>query len=538
MSRSKSFIPKAFKAVESFAVAFCLAWQPTNMAWAAGESIVETIRALIEKGNSLLSHGSYEAAIAEYEKVLEKEPNNPYAKSNIVLAHNNWGITYFKQGKLEQAKKEWDTALKLDPNDKNAHNNIAVLKRELAKQGKTLDDIDTEKKAEAAKKEKDKAAAEAAPSSAVVILSAPQKQPASESSPEASAGASGAQIMTPQRSSGSGAQIMTPAPSNNSSNSATSSASNSGSGGMILSGGTSSGPSNAALGAPEKSASNVSGAAKADSRAEKGSIQTYGQQGYSQDVPAQAEASPAVPKTKAQEELEAFKRLTSTGDKASAQEPTASADSLRRYVPTSGAPLVFHSSARLKTDSGESADFMDDKLGSTGNAPSNSQVNYQTAPQANSPANYQVGSQARVQTRSQASPQSNYQSNYQQNYTRPQANPPYQFMRPPDQQQNSAGTTDSAQTSSDSEKPKSRKHHNKKQVAEAPAPSSDSSVNSPNSIDGVLNRLEVKIYGQSTTESSIIKRLEQMETDSFGRPSVGAISARLTRLKKMYNVSD
>jgi tetratricopeptide (TPR) repeat protein len=492
-----SFVPKQIKVYNwAFCLAaLCLAWQSTTVTW-AGESIVETIRALIEKGNALLSHGSYEQAIEEYEKVLDKEPNNPYARSNIVLAHNNWGITYFHQGKYEQAKKEWDIALKLDPNDRNGHNNIAVLKRELAKQGKTLDDIDTEKKkqAEAAKKEQEKKAADAAPSSAVVMLSAPQKQPASESSSETPPD-------THPDTRASGAQLVAPANSN------------SGSGAMILSGGTSASSTNSAQNSTPNSATASATSSAPNSNADKGAIQTYGQQGYAKVDPNQAETGAApVQKTKAQEELEAFKRLTSTSEKSAAQQ-SPQPETYRPSINT-GAPLVFHSSARLKTDSGESADFMDDKL----------------APPANTARpGQQAGPPAQPAVQQYSAPQ---QSSAPQQYSAPAAE---------------SGTTESAQkSSSDNEESKpSRHHHKPRQVAEVSQPSSQSvpqsSIDSPiqqNSIDGVLNRLEVKIYGQATSESSIIKRLERMETDSFGRPSVGAISARLARLKKMYNVSD
>src|SRR5271154_2298524 len=74
------------------------------------EGSVAEIRSLIDRGNYLLSKRQFQQAIDTYQKVLDLEPNNPYAKINILLTHNDWGIFYFQNGNYESAKSEWDKA--------------------------------------------------------------------------------------------------------------------------------------------------------------------------------------------------------------------------------------------------------------------------------------------------------------------------------------------------------------------------------------------------------------------------------------------
>lgn len=96
---------------------------------------VANARNHINKGNNLLVHSQFQAALVEYQQALDCEPANPVAKANIVLVHNNWGIQYFHQHKYDEARDEWNESLKLSPNDRNAKNNLAILKTTLAKLG-------------------------------------------------------------------------------------------------------------------------------------------------------------------------------------------------------------------------------------------------------------------------------------------------------------------------------------------------------------------------------------------------------------------
>ena len=87
----------------------------------------------VNKGNYLLTHQQFQAALTQYEQALELDPMNSVAKANIVLVHNNWGIQYFHQRKYDEARNEWNASLKLSPTDHNAKNNLQILKTTLAK---------------------------------------------------------------------------------------------------------------------------------------------------------------------------------------------------------------------------------------------------------------------------------------------------------------------------------------------------------------------------------------------------------------------
>lgn len=97
------------------------------------------IRAAIAKGNSLMARNLYKQAVDEYEKCLEIDPENSYAKSNIVLAHNNWGIYHFNQGQYDLAKEQWQCALRLNPGDRLARYNLNVWQKTMARLGKSSD---------------------------------------------------------------------------------------------------------------------------------------------------------------------------------------------------------------------------------------------------------------------------------------------------------------------------------------------------------------------------------------------------------------
>lgn len=54
-------------------------------------------------------------------------------------------------------------------------------------------------------------------------------------------------------------------------------------------------------------------------------------------------------------------------------------------------------------------------------------------------------------------------------------------------------------------------------------------------VDEQLNRIEHKVYGRSLDELPITKRLEKLETDSFGQVSTSPIIERLQKLKQLYD---
>jgi tetratricopeptide (TPR) repeat protein len=107
---------------------------PAVRAWAVDS---DEVRNSINQGNNYLNHNCFKQAIDEYEKCLDIDPDNGYAKSNIVLAHNNWGIFYFRQGKYELAKEQWQIALRLSPSDRKAKYNLDICQQALARMGKS-----------------------------------------------------------------------------------------------------------------------------------------------------------------------------------------------------------------------------------------------------------------------------------------------------------------------------------------------------------------------------------------------------------------
>lgn len=115
-----------------------------------------------------------------------------------------------------------------------------------------------------------------------------------------------------------------------------------------------------------------------------------------------------------------------------------------------------------------------------------------------------------------------------------------------------AVTSSSFQTQEEAPAPEEKSSHKKKHAREpvadatnpewsqpsrSPSPGGESSGGMGN-VDSTLTKLETKIYGQPRPQPSVIKRLERMEIDSFGRASVGSITERIDKLKKMYSVTD
>lgn len=99
----------------------------------------KTARDWLSTGNYLLSQNRFKQALEAYEQCLILDPGNAYAKSNIVLVHNNWGIFYFRKAQYELAKQEWLTALNLDPKNRNVKNNLATWQKAMQKLGHPTD---------------------------------------------------------------------------------------------------------------------------------------------------------------------------------------------------------------------------------------------------------------------------------------------------------------------------------------------------------------------------------------------------------------
>jgi len=419
-------------------------WRPLDLPAQANEGGVEKIRALIERGNALMNRQQFQPAIDEYQQVLDLEPNNPYAKANLILAHNNWGIFYFHKGELELAKAEWDKALTIDPNDHNAKNNLLVLKRRLAQLGKSLDDLSKEKAAKTAAKAEEKKKEEPPAPSGVVLLTPQKKEDAQPSNQEST----GVVLLTPQKKQDAPA-------------------------------GTTETPTDNKTVSPQVKAPEA--------------VSTEAAHGAPVEVARPVETPPPARRTKADDELDAFRRMTS---------PSGSYNSGSASSTAPPAISTFRPVPRRRV--GSPTSFLDDTA-----APPVKPVQIESD-QPNSP------------------PESN--------------------LPPQPQPVTSSSFQTPEETPASEEKAAHKKKHTRQPVADATNPEwaqpsgSPSAVReisgAPGNVDYALNKLETKIYGQPRPQPSVLKRLERMEIDSFGRASVGSITDRIDKLKKLYNITD
>ena len=78
-------------------------------------SVAEEAQLHLERGNELADQEQWQAAIDEYEKAIELDPN--------AAAYYNRGITYAELGRLELALADYDKAIELDPKDATSYIN-------------------------------------------------------------------------------------------------------------------------------------------------------------------------------------------------------------------------------------------------------------------------------------------------------------------------------------------------------------------------------------------------------------------------------
>ncbi len=95
------------------------------------------IKANFENGVKLSDQGSYAEAIVEFNKALEKAPDQPVIISRVAEA-------YMKLGKNEEALANYKKAIELDPKDSSLYTNMGVA---LSKMGKTAESREAFKKA-------------------------------------------------------------------------------------------------------------------------------------------------------------------------------------------------------------------------------------------------------------------------------------------------------------------------------------------------------------------------------------------------------
>jgi len=88
------------------------------------------------RGNEYAQSGDLEKAVAEYQAVLEIEPDNVSAMTNL-------GVVYYQMGKLDEAVAQYKKALEIAPNDADIHSNLAAAYVQLGRMERALDEYRT-----------------------------------------------------------------------------------------------------------------------------------------------------------------------------------------------------------------------------------------------------------------------------------------------------------------------------------------------------------------------------------------------------------
>ncbi len=123
---SKSLMTSHLSRFQRIATAILLT-SSFNMIQPASADTATDIRDHNNRGNMLLARRLFQDAITEYETVLQIDPSHAIAKGNLALAHNEWGIWFYRARKYKEAKDQWDIAAKLNPNDQNVKRNLRLL---------------------------------------------------------------------------------------------------------------------------------------------------------------------------------------------------------------------------------------------------------------------------------------------------------------------------------------------------------------------------------------------------------------------------
>jgi len=78
-----------------------------------------TIEDHFQKGNEYIQAGQFDKAAAEFEAVLEDEPDRISALTNL-------GVAYYNIGRLDDAIAQYQKALEVGPDDADIHSNLAA----------------------------------------------------------------------------------------------------------------------------------------------------------------------------------------------------------------------------------------------------------------------------------------------------------------------------------------------------------------------------------------------------------------------------
>ena len=94
------------------------------------------IKEHFEKGNELAKAGDFEKAIGEFEAVLEVNPSDASARSNL-------GVVYYNLGRLDEAIEQYQKAIEAAPKDGDLHSNLAAAYVQQNQLDKALEEYQT-----------------------------------------------------------------------------------------------------------------------------------------------------------------------------------------------------------------------------------------------------------------------------------------------------------------------------------------------------------------------------------------------------------
>ncbi|MGD2206838.1 MAG: tetratricopeptide repeat protein, partial [Anaerolineae bacterium] len=77
------------------------------------------VKERLARGNEFAQAGEFDKAVEEYRAILEEEPGNVSALSNL-------GVVYYHIGQLDQAISWYEKALEIAPQDAGTHSNLAA----------------------------------------------------------------------------------------------------------------------------------------------------------------------------------------------------------------------------------------------------------------------------------------------------------------------------------------------------------------------------------------------------------------------------
>jgi tetratricopeptide (TPR) repeat protein len=84
---------------------------------ACGDS--SSVEEHFQQGNEYAQAGEFEKAITEFEAVLQIDPDNVSAMSNL-------GVVYYNLGRLDEAIQQYQEAIARAPDDADIHSNLAA----------------------------------------------------------------------------------------------------------------------------------------------------------------------------------------------------------------------------------------------------------------------------------------------------------------------------------------------------------------------------------------------------------------------------